>query len=81
MSFGIRIREKDNPRWEPYAGKPHVRFCARGAMKITSLPLHRRAFMTLLGGPAAWPAELCGRTATQNCAPAPAKASNNRVRG
>jgi hypothetical protein len=20
-----------NPRWEPYAGKPHVRFCAGGA--------------------------------------------------
>ena len=27
------------PRWEPYAGKPHVRFCAGGAMKIASLPL------------------------------------------
>ena len=20
-----------HPRWEPYAGKPHVRFCAGGA--------------------------------------------------
>ena len=31
-----RIREVDrfavtHPRWEPYAGKPHVRFCAGGA--------------------------------------------------
>ena len=29
-----------HPRWEPYAGKPPVRFCAGGAMKIASLPLH-----------------------------------------
>jgi hypothetical protein len=35
---------------EPYAGKPHVRFCAGGAMKIASLPLHKRAFIALLGG-------------------------------
>src|SRR5215469_11404301 len=27
-----------HPRWEPYAGKPLVRFCAGGAMKIASLP-------------------------------------------
>jgi hypothetical protein len=26
-----------HPRWEPYAGKPHVRFCAGGAMQIASL--------------------------------------------
>ena len=25
--FGCRL----DPRWEPYAGKPHVRFCAGGA--------------------------------------------------
>ena len=34
-----RIRQAANtlcrhhPRWEPYAGKPHVRFCAGGAQK------------------------------------------------
>src|SRR5262249_35566852 len=43
------------PRWEPYAGKPLVRFCAGGAMKIASLPLQRRKFITLLGVAAAWP--------------------------
>jgi hypothetical protein len=29
-----RVRQDfavDHPRWEPYAGKPHVRFCAGGA--------------------------------------------------
>ena len=44
-----------HPRWEPYAGKPHVRIWAGGAMKIASLPLLRRAVITLLGGAAAWP--------------------------
>src|SRR5437660_9534116 len=39
-----------HPRWEPYAGKPPVRFCAGGSMKIASLPLQRREFITLLGG-------------------------------
>ncbi len=37
-----RIRQAfavTHPRWEPYAGKPHVRFYAGGAMKIASLPL------------------------------------------
>ena len=36
----IRLTAKENqqfavrhPRWEPYAGKPHVRFCAGGAQK------------------------------------------------
>ena len=28
-----------HPRWEPYAGKPHVRFCAGGARQLASLPL------------------------------------------
>src|SRR5262245_15048013 len=35
-----------HPRWEPYAGKPPVRFCAGGAMKIASLPLRRRDFLS-----------------------------------
>ena len=37
-----RIRQAfavTHPRWEPYAGKPHVRFCAGGATKVASLPL------------------------------------------
>ena len=41
--------------YKPYAGKPPVRFCAGGAMKIASLPLQRRKFMTLLSGAVAWP--------------------------
>ena len=33
-----RIRKENrfavkHPRWEPYAGKPHVRFCAGGAQQ------------------------------------------------
>src|SRR2546425_8168913 len=45
-----------HPRWEPYAGKPPVRFCAGGAMKIASLPLQRRAFIAMLSGAAVgWP--------------------------
>src|ERR1700747_2205030 len=39
--------------YKPYAGKPPVRFCAGGAMKIASLPLQPRDFITLLGGAAA----------------------------
>ena len=31
-----------NPRWEPYAGKLQVRFCAGGARQLASLPRRRR---------------------------------------
>jgi putative ABC transport system substrate-binding protein len=42
--------------YKPYAGKPHVRIWAGGAMKIASIPLLcRREVITLLGGAAAWP--------------------------
>src|SRR5438105_6967457 len=35
-----RIRQfaVTHPRWEPYAGKPHVRFCAGGACDETHVP-------------------------------------------
>src|SRR6476646_6893650 len=42
-----RIRESvkrfavTHPRWEPYAGKPLVRFCAGGAQQWASLPRAR----------------------------------------
>jgi hypothetical protein len=38
-----RIRQAvavTHPRWEPYAGKPHVRICAGGARQLASLPLN-----------------------------------------
>src|ERR1700758_1629856 len=45
-----------HPRWEPDAGKPHVRICAGGARQLASLPLlRRREFIGALGGGAAWP--------------------------
>ena len=31
-----------HPRWEPDAGKPHVRFCAGGARQLASLPRLKR---------------------------------------
>jgi len=37
-----RIRQAvavTHPRWEPHAGKPHVRICAGGARQLASLPL------------------------------------------
>ena len=48
-------------RWEPYAGKPHVRFCAGGAQYWASLPRsgppgqarwHASPAMTVVGRPA-----------------------------
>jgi len=32
------VRCRHHPRWEPYAGKPHVRFYAGGVQQCTSLP-------------------------------------------
>jgi len=51
-----------HPRWEPYAGKPPVRFCAGGAMQIACLPLpasfaafaHGRLWQILLQKAADW---------------------------
>ena len=59
-----RIRQRfavTHPRWEPYAGKPHVRFCAGGAQQWASLPLPillLRCFGTLLA--------LCGHAGRAN---------------
>jgi len=53
-----RIRQAvavTHPRWEPHAGKPHVRICAGGARQLASLPLRRRTFIAGLGSAAAWP--------------------------
>src|SRR5215475_5791953 len=33
------------PRWEPHAGKPHVRICAGGTRQLVSLPRKRRDFI------------------------------------
>jgi putative ABC transport system substrate-binding protein len=44
-----------HPRWEPHAGKPHVRICAAGARQLAFLPLRRRQFIGLLGSAMAWP--------------------------
>src|SRR5215470_140701 len=36
-----RVRQllcRSHPRWEPYAGKPHVRIWAGGARQLASLP-------------------------------------------
>jgi hypothetical protein len=38
---GSRLLCRSYPRWEPDAGKPHVRICAGGAQQCVSLP--RRA--------------------------------------
>jgi hypothetical protein len=40
---GARLLCRSYPRWEPYAGKLHVRNCAGGARQLASLPrLDRR---------------------------------------
>jgi hypothetical protein len=47
----VRIRRRSplDPRWEPYAGKPHVRICAGGAQQWASLPRPKRARRTTRG--------------------------------
>ena len=51
----LTARGRHDPRWEPYAGKPHVRICAGGAGRLASLPLRRREFIGLVGGAIASP--------------------------
>jgi hypothetical protein len=47
-----------HPRWEPYAGKPPVRFCAGGrAMKRASLPLQPASLIPKGEKPADLPIE------------------------
>jgi hypothetical protein len=49
IAYGKRQRSSNGPmfvfatypRWEPYAGKPHVRICAGGAQQCASLPRSR----------------------------------------
>ena len=33
---------RSDPRWEPYAGKPHVRICAGGATALLPAFTHSR---------------------------------------
>src|SRR5262249_19316848 len=40
--------ERPNPRWEPYAGKLHVRICAGGGEQSPSLPRPKRNPSTAL---------------------------------
>src|SRR4029079_6489698 len=35
-----------HPRWEPYAGKPHVRFCAGGARELAFPPIRAATLNT-----------------------------------
>src|SRR6476620_495552 len=47
-----RIRQAfavTHPRWEPYAGKPHVRICAGGARQLASLPLSAGSYARMGG--------------------------------
>src|SRR5215471_12110140 len=44
------------PRWEPYAGKLHVRVCAGGARQLASLPRRRRRpKLARSAGVSGWP--------------------------
>ncbi|HSY66658.1 MAG TPA: hypothetical protein VK829_18855, partial [Terriglobales bacterium] len=38
-----------HPRWEPYAGKPLVRFCAGGDQRWSSLPQQLTGSLRLSG--------------------------------
>jgi hypothetical protein len=52
------------PRWEPYAGKPHVRICA-GGREVTRVPTAKREHQAPRVHHAAWQHSSCVATVRQ----------------